>query len=92
MEKIKKIIATKILKSLEKSFEIYDGYYHISASIGISCFPRDGGDESTLIKHADIAMYEAKGSGKNNIFVFSPSMDIKYSKKLDSTQENALVE
>jgi diguanylate cyclase (GGDEF)-like protein/PAS domain S-box-containing protein len=37
----------------------------LTASIGISVFPDDAGDAETLMKHADMAMYEAKQCGKN---------------------------
>jgi EAL domain-containing protein (putative c-di-GMP-specific phosphodiesterase class I) len=47
----------------------------ISASIGIAIFPEDGGDETTLTKSADVAMYQAKQEGKNNYQLYS--QDIK---------------
>ncbi len=37
----------------------------VTASIGISMHPDDGRDESTLMAHADVAMYQAKEAGKN---------------------------
>ncbi|MBK7665254.1 MAG: diguanylate cyclase [Sterolibacteriaceae bacterium] len=43
-----------------------DGHRRVvTASIGIAVHPADGADSSTLIKHADIAMYRAKGDGRN---------------------------
>ncbi|MFL6655886.1 MAG: putative bifunctional diguanylate cyclase/phosphodiesterase [Sulfurifustis sp.] len=47
----------------------------LSASIGISSYPRDGYDVETLLKNADIAMYRAKEQGRNNYQFFSQEMD-----------------
>ncbi|WP_162301469.1 EAL domain-containing protein [Cognatilysobacter segetis] len=42
----------------------------ITASVGIALFPRDGGDAETLLKHAELALYEAKrqGPGRRQVF------------------------
>ncbi|MBE6875770.1 MAG: GGDEF domain-containing protein [Ruminococcus sp.] len=45
--------------------------YHLSASYGIVSFPRDGGTADTLLRHAIMAVYRAKGSGKNTSCFFS---------------------
>jgi EAL domain-containing protein (putative c-di-GMP-specific phosphodiesterase class I) len=47
----------------------------LSASIGISCYPRDGHDVETLLKNADVAMYRAKELGRNNYQFFSEEMN-----------------
>ncbi|HEX8963240.1 MAG TPA: EAL domain-containing protein [Rhodocyclaceae bacterium] len=57
-------VAQKICRTLAAAFEIDGQEIFVSASIGISVFPTDGGDVSTLLRHADTAMYRAKrGSG-----------------------------
>ena len=47
----------------------------MSASIGVALFPADGGDIDTLLRHADLAMYHAKSSGRNSFQFFSPEMN-----------------
>lgn len=59
----------KILSWLEEPISMNSYNLHISASIGIASFPRDGSSSESLIKNADIAMYEAKAQGKGR-FVF----------------------
>ncbi|HEX8989744.1 MAG TPA: EAL domain-containing protein [Rhodocyclaceae bacterium] len=57
-------VAEKICRTLASAFEIDGQEIFVSASIGISVFPGDGADVSTLLRHADTAMYRAKrGSG-----------------------------
>jgi diguanylate cyclase (GGDEF)-like protein/PAS domain S-box-containing protein len=58
-------LAQKILNIFQTPFEIEQYMISISTSIGVALFPDDGNDIETLIKHADIAMYSAKQSGRN---------------------------
>ncbi|TFW26589.1 bifunctional diguanylate cyclase/phosphodiesterase [Massilia arenosa] len=59
-----------------------------SASIGISLFPTDGADLDTLFKHADVAMYHAKQSGRNGYCFFSPEMNAHVNERIEL--QNAL--
>jgi GGDEF domain-containing protein len=45
--------------------------FFISASAGVALYPQDGADVETLIKSADIAMYDAKAQGKNQYLLCS---------------------
>jgi len=49
----------------------------MSASIGVSLFPKDGSDASTLLTNADLAMYHAKSAGRSTYSFFSPEMDVQ---------------
>ncbi len=71
-------VANKILDLLtEQPFELNENEIFTSASAGIALFPRDGEDGETLLKHADIAMYEAKKDGRNDFHFFSKQMQQK---------------
>lgn len=62
---VAKNVAERILHSFHKPFE-FDGLkISITASIGIAIFPDDGEDADTVIRNADIAMYQAKDEGRN---------------------------
>jgi two-component system, cell cycle response regulator len=58
-------LATKVIQSLSQPFSIQGGLVNITVSIGIGIYPTHGDDEETLMKSADVALYEAKRSGKN---------------------------
>jgi len=77
-----KLIAKKIIKSLTDPFQIDNHELFISTSIGISQFPEDGNTIESLIKHADIAMYSVKDSGKNNYQFYDNKMIHAYSNNL----------
>ncbi|WP_019586082.1 putative bifunctional diguanylate cyclase/phosphodiesterase [Deinococcus apachensis] len=47
----------------------------VTASIGVSLFPKDGQDGDALLRHADTAMYQVKGSGKNGVRPYTPEVD-----------------
>ncbi|MGD2111980.1 MAG: EAL domain-containing protein, partial [Gammaproteobacteria bacterium] len=68
-------VATRILESLRTPFIIDKQELHISTSIGIALFPEDGQNADDLIKNADIAMYHAKKSGRNNYQFYSRKMN-----------------
>jgi len=58
-------LAAKLLARVAKPLAIEGETCMVTASIGIACFPDDGANRHTLLKHADIAMYRAKAEGKN---------------------------
>lgn len=58
-------VAKKIIASFQQPFEVQGHILNIGTSIGISLFPQDGNDETTLLKKADEAMYRAKKQGSN---------------------------
>ncbi len=69
-------VIDQLLQSLARPFILgQDNKIHITASIGVTFCPDDATDEQTLMRHADTAMYRAKGSGKNRSAHFSPSLD-----------------
>jgi diguanylate cyclase (GGDEF)-like protein len=68
------IVAHKILSSAIKQMVLQGEECRVTASIGISIYPKDGNDEQTLIKNADIAMYFAKEEGKNNYQFYSKNI------------------
>jgi diguanylate cyclase (GGDEF)-like protein len=69
------IVAGRVLKSLATPLRIAGQDLIVSASIGISVFPEDGADLESLLKHADVALYQAKDAGRNTGEFFNQSMN-----------------
>jgi diguanylate cyclase (GGDEF)-like protein/PAS domain S-box-containing protein len=68
-------IAEKLMRTLGEPFVLEDQELHVTASLGVSLFPRDGASGELLLKYADTALYEAKGEGRNAYRFFSPEMN-----------------
>src|SRR5213075_1335812 len=75
-------VAIKILQSLSRPFRVNGHELFVTASIGISLFPNDGDDVEMLLKSADSAMYRAKELGRNQVQLFTASMNERYVRRL----------
>ena len=67
-------VCSKLQDVLVESVKVGDHYLTSTASIGVAIYPNDGEDFDTLIKHADIAMYRAKSSGRGNYTFYEEKM------------------
>ena len=75
-------VADKMIEAMAAPLIIDNQPLNTSCSIGISLFPNDGKDTATLMKHADVAMYYAKGKGRNNYQFFSAEMNARAQERL----------
>lgn len=62
----------RILESLIPPFPIDDHQLHMGTSMGIALFPQHGPDPTTLMRHADRALYNAKHAGRNTFCFYQP--------------------
>jgi len=81
-------IARKIVDALTPPFRLSHGDFRATVSIGIALYPRDGDGAEDLTRHADIAMYQVKRSGKNAFRFFDPELNTHYRERI--TLENDL--
>jgi diguanylate cyclase (GGDEF)-like protein/PAS domain S-box-containing protein len=69
-------VGQKIREAVAQPYRLKDHDYHGSASIGV-CLFRDGPETvDDLLKRADVAMYQAKSSGRNTLRFFQPEMEL----------------
>jgi diguanylate cyclase (GGDEF)-like protein len=60
--------------------------FSFTCSIGVAIYPTDGTDPETLIEHADIAMYRAKETGRNNFQFFTMEMNLRLMERVHLEQ------
>lgn len=76
-------VAKKILTSLNQVYQLNTYEYYITASVGITLINDHELGVEELLKHADIAMYDAKKSGRNTFHFFDPEMQQAINKRAD---------
>ena len=76
-------IVENIKSVFSRPWFLKDADYYCTMSMGIVHFPSEGEDVEELIRKADIAMYEAKKSGKNRVAVYSSDIKTDSDKRLD---------
>ncbi|MBQ4799162.1 EAL domain-containing protein [Pseudoalteromonas sp. MMG006] len=80
-ESLNKIVKT-ISHELANKVNIEDFSINISASIGVALYPNDADSTDTLIRNADVAMMQAKQSGRNGFKFFNDKMNKQIKQKL----------
>ncbi len=75
-------VAQKIINLVSQPCEVGGHTLNTAASVGIAICPTDGTDATTLMRHADTAMYVAKSSGRRNYQFFSAEMNVRATERL----------
>ena len=77
------VVADRIRNELTKPVEHLGHEFVVTSSIGVSLYPRDGDDLDTLLKNADVAMYQAKSAGRNSVRFYSGTMSLRSLERLE---------
>lgn len=80
-------IANKILASLQQTYQLGNIEYHCTISIGACLFSNSENTQDDPLKQADIAMYQAKKSGRNALRFFDPNMQDTINKRVALEKE-----
>jgi diguanylate cyclase (GGDEF)-like protein len=75
-------VAERILKSFQETRALGGHEFRVTASIGITVYPGDGGNAETLLRNADIAMHRAKEEGKNTYAIYTPAMNTQIAERV----------
>jgi diguanylate cyclase (GGDEF)-like protein len=67
-------VCEKLLAAVARPLRVGGQHVSLSGSLGVCVFPDDGQDAKGLLRCADLAMYAAKRSGKNQTYHFSPAL------------------
>lgn len=85
-------VCEKIMQSFSEPIQVKEYKLNMTLSIGISIYPNDALDYQTLLKNADIAMYQAKKSGKNTFRYYQEelSREVKLQLNIEQSFNGAL--
>ena len=73
-------LAQEIISYFAHGFDLSDNHLQVTASIGYAVAPQDGRDMDELMQHADLALYEAKGQGRNRAASFNWSLKERFNR------------
>ena len=82
-EEVLTAVADRIREQLRKPVKFRGHEFVVTPSVGIAMYPQDGEDVEDLLKHADVAMYQAKGAGRNSVRFYSGTMSIRSMRRLE---------
>ena len=68
-------VVAKLLAAMKPAFRVQQRDLHSGASIGLAFYPDDAQESETLLRFADMAMYQAKQSGRGGYACFAPQLD-----------------
>ncbi len=80
-------VADAIITEISKPYLIEKTEANIGASIGITIYPDDAESTEALLSNADMAMYQAKQSGRNKHHFFTPELDIASKNRIELEQD-----
>jgi diguanylate cyclase (GGDEF)-like protein/PAS domain S-box-containing protein len=82
-----KALAEKIGTDFHRSFDLNGLTYNCSVSIGITLFNDGSLQHLDLLKRADLAMYQSKGTGRNRICFYDPKMQVVVDRRMEIEQD-----
>ncbi len=82
VEEIGKIVDQRLISLIRKPHQVDGAELTISCSVGVAVYPDDGDNIDRLMRHADVAMYQAKNSGRDNLQFFTPELNERVLRRL----------
>lgn len=88
------LMAQRLLHTLDKPLFVDNQLISVTGSIGLACAPEQGDDPQTLMKHSGLALHKAKANGKNQLQVFTDTLNAEAHYKLfvESNLRRALMQ
>jgi diguanylate cyclase (GGDEF)-like protein len=80
-------VAERIRSELTRPVRHQGHEFVVTSSIGVSIYPDDGEDIDSLLKNADVAMYQAKEAGRNSVRFYSGTMSFRSLERLELETE-----
>ena len=91
-DEVARLVEQRILPRMREPHEVLGDTLHVSCSIGVAMYPQDGDNLDDLMRHADVAMYEAKGSGRDQVHYFTEDLNLRAQERLhlETSLRNAI--
>lgn len=91
-ERLATVVVQRIMEAVAQPLVVDGHEFVLGCSIGVAVYPADGDDPDTLIKNADIAMYRAKETGRNNFQFYTAEMNERLVERLriEADMRNAI--
>lgn len=77
-------VAERAIAAIQAPIEVADRRVFVTTSIGVAIYPDDGQTGDSLLKCADMAMYQAKQRGRNGFQIYSPSLSARSHELLEA--------
>jgi diguanylate cyclase (GGDEF)-like protein len=77
-------LANKLVLAFNDPWQLEEGEFYTTVSVGIAFYPYDGNNYHKLLKNSDTAMYHAKEYGKNTHCIYLPNLNFKISQKVET--------
>ena len=81
------MVGERLLKALEEPFELAEGEITVTCSVGGIVAPDDGTNRKDLMLGADLALFQAKQSGRNTIKMFTAELGRRKRQKVELSQD-----
>jgi diguanylate cyclase (GGDEF)-like protein/PAS domain S-box-containing protein len=81
-DEIPRLVESRIVPQMRRPHHVAGEEFHVSCSIGIAVYPDDGLEIDVLMRHADVAMYEAKAIGRDNVQYFTVALNLRAQERL----------
>ena len=77
----------RLLQTLASSYQLGNEKVYVAASLGVALYPQDATEVTSLLKHADQALYEAKNTGRNRYSFFTVKLQEEAQERLRLTAD-----
>lgn len=79
---VREIVEAHLVPAVRVPYPLHGAELHVTCSVGMSIYPDDAQDIDSLMRKADVAMYQSKAGGRSRVHFFTPDMDERTQKRL----------
>ena len=81
-DEVERIVEKRLVPAIREPYTLHSAELHVTCSVGMAMYPDDAQDIDSLMRQADVAMYQSKSGGRSMVHFFMPDMDERAQKRL----------